>query len=322
MTGEVPFAWGRLVVISVSGVTPRISVLTTAHNAGRYLLEAVESILGQTEREIELLLVDDGSTDGSFRLVESIDDQRLQIVRQPRRGLGTPVNEHLLTLRGEYIMRMDADDRCHPERAARQAAFLDTHPDVAMVGTQYQFFNDEGAGPKSRLPTEDAQIRQGLVAGWHTISHATTMFRRELLVQGLRYQWSGPGEDWAFIADCSLMGRLAVIDDVLYQYRLQASSSAWAGAYQSMLGMEYARHRLAAAEAGESPVSQEQFSDLWGSGWRHRLMSARAMSATMFRQSIVGSITGETVRPVALRAGAAILDPQRVVGRIRKRHGR
>ncbi len=303
----------------MNAVTPRISVLTTAHNAGGYLLDAVESILDQTERDLEFVLVNDGSTDDSFQLVGSIDDRRLRIVHQDRKGLGTPVNEHLAALRGDYIMRMDADDLSHPERIAQQAAFLDGHPDVAMVGTQYQFFTDDGVGPRSRLPTADGQIRQGLQGGWHTMPHATTMYRRELVERGLRYQWSGPGGDWAFIADCSLMGNLAVVDEVLYQYRLQPSSASWNGAYLSMLGMEYARHRLAAAASGEPVLTQEQFADRWNSGWRHQLMQTRAISAGLYRESVVNSIKGRSARSIALSAAAAVLSPQRVAGAVRKR---
>src|ERR1700722_2036753 len=116
---------------------PRLSVLMPVFNGGRFLAAAVESILKQSLRDFELIAIDDGSTDQSASLLSQLagSDDRIRVIRQANAGIVTALNRALELARGEYIARMDADDAALPSRLARQAAFLDGHPDVAVVGS-------------------------------------------------------------------------------------------------------------------------------------------------------------------------------------------
>ncbi len=161
---------------------------------------------------------------------------------------------------------------------------------------------------------------RGLRRGFHTISHATTLYRRDLVDRGLRYTWSGPGEDWSFLSDAGNLTRLAVLPDVLYDYRLSPSSSAWAGALQSMQGLEFARHRERARSAGAPPPTEEEFMTV-RSGKTALLANdrLRAVSAGLYRQSIVDGIEGRTARAFVRSCAAASLDPVKTAGWVLKK---
>src|SRR5581483_11138356 len=116
-------------------VTPHVTVLMPVRNGGGYLRGAVASILGQTFEDFELLVVDDGSDDGSDALVESFGDPRIRLVRNGSPlGLVASLNRGLAEARGAYVARADADDECLPDRLALQVPVLDAEPQVGVVG--------------------------------------------------------------------------------------------------------------------------------------------------------------------------------------------
>jgi len=110
-----------------------ISVIIPVYNMARYVREAVDSALAQTYRDIEVIVVDDGSTDGSTDALRDIDDPRLRVIRQDHGGQPAARNTALRAASGEYVACLDADDRWAPRNLERQAAFLETHPEVDMT---------------------------------------------------------------------------------------------------------------------------------------------------------------------------------------------
>jgi glycosyltransferase involved in cell wall biosynthesis len=116
-------------------VTPRVTVLMPVRNGGGYLRSAVVSVLRQTFEDFELLVVDDGSDDGSDALVESFGDPRIRLVRNGSRlGLVASLNRGLAEARGAYVARADADDECLSDRLELQVPVLDSAPHVGVVG--------------------------------------------------------------------------------------------------------------------------------------------------------------------------------------------
>ncbi|KMS55096.1 glycosyl transferase [Novosphingobium barchaimii LL02] len=120
----------------MSGARPRVSVILPCYNGEIYLREAVQSILDQTLADFELIVVDDGSTDGSPAILQDMagKDARIRVVTQPNGGIVAALNTAIEHAQGQYIARMDADDVSFPERLAFQASYLDQHPDVVLVG--------------------------------------------------------------------------------------------------------------------------------------------------------------------------------------------
>ncbi|MGK7345751.1 MAG: glycosyltransferase [Candidatus Nitrospinota bacterium M3_3B_026] len=129
---------------------PVVSVALPARNCGPLLKEAVESVLGQTFLDLELLVVDDHSTDGSIESLPG-DDPRLLVLKNPGAGLVDALNFAAGAARGAYIARMDGDDISRPERIARQVRFMENREDVGICGTLVEKFSAGGVGEGYRL---------------------------------------------------------------------------------------------------------------------------------------------------------------------------
>ncbi len=124
----------------MSGVAvPTVSVLMTTWNGAGFIAEAIASVLAQTFTDFELIVVDDGSTDATPRLLAGIGDPRLRVLRQAvNGGVVAARNIGFLAARGRYVAALDHDDLSRPARLARQVAYLETHPAVALVATEIE----------------------------------------------------------------------------------------------------------------------------------------------------------------------------------------
>ena len=168
---------------------PLVSFLLAVHNGARYLGAAVDSVLGQTVHDLELIVIDDASTDETPDLLATVGDQRLVILRNDEQaGLAASLNRGLETAVGRYIARLDADDIAVPERLERQLARIRDEPSVAIVGSAVADLDAEGErGRTHRLPGGGAPLR------WHALFsspffHPTVLVDRETLDRnGLRY---------------------------------------------------------------------------------------------------------------------------------------
>ncbi len=125
---------------------PSVSVLMPIYNAELTLAEAVESILAQTFTDFELIVVDDGSTDGSLQMLQKFAhrDTRIRIISRPNTGIAGALNEAMDAARGEFLARMDADDISLPARFEKQVAFLQEHPDVVLLGSRVMLVEPYG----------------------------------------------------------------------------------------------------------------------------------------------------------------------------------
>ena len=127
--------------------TPLISVIMPVFNGENFLQDAVGSILGQTFTDFELIAIDDGSTDNSTALLESfrLNDRRVIIQRHTEnQGVTAALNTGLALARGKYIARMDADDISLPVRFEKQVAFMETHPEIDILGSAVRLMDERG----------------------------------------------------------------------------------------------------------------------------------------------------------------------------------
>ncbi len=209
-------------------MNPRVSVVLPVLNAATYLRAALRSLSEQSFSDYELVVIDDGSTDQSGAIIDAAAqlDPRVRVIRNKMSiGMGHVFNLGLFAAKGEYVARMDGDDVAHPERLARQVAFLDAHPEVVVVGAQVELIDVSGSvvGTRSYL-VDDGPLRRAM-ARVSPFAHPVTMFRRELAVHlggyDVRY---APAEDlhlWVRLAKCGLMANLP---DVLLRYRVHDGS--------------------------------------------------------------------------------------------------
>ena len=197
----------------------------SAYNGERYLREAVDSILSQSCTDFELIVVDDGSTDGTSAILTSYSDPRLRVIRHDNQGLTRSLNLAIAQARGEYVARQDADDRSLPERLAIQADFLDAHPDIALVGSAVKVISSAGAELATfRHPTEPAEIAATLRT-YNCFWHGSIMFRRDSFLELGGYdERFVTAQDYDMWLRFSERHPLANLPAPLYAYRFTVES--------------------------------------------------------------------------------------------------
>ena len=206
-----------------------VSVLLPVYNAAPYLQATLESILAQTFTDFEILALDDGSTDGSGAILEACTDKRLHIIRHTEnQGLIATLNEGLELARGLYVARMDSDDLMLPQRLERQVAYLEAHPEIALIAAFVEFINSDGelcgSWSVDRATSDKASIA-AMLPRTNCIAHPTVMLRRSALGK-LRYDPRQQGsEDWDLWLRMRSHGmRLGKIPEVLLRYRQHGAS--------------------------------------------------------------------------------------------------
>ena len=208
---------------------PAVTVLMPVYNGAPYVKDALESVLAQTFTDFELLLIDDGSTDNTAEIISAYSDSRIRILANPGNlGLVATLNRGLQVAAGAYVAIMHADDICLPERLELQTAYLDIHPEVAMVAAWADFVSASGMPlepwSEDRIALTPQQIRETLP---HTncIVHPTAMLRTDI---ARRYLYNGrqhAAEDydlWLRLSADKL--KIGKIDRVLLKYRVHGNS--------------------------------------------------------------------------------------------------
>lgn len=167
----------------ISG-SPIITVLMSVYNGQKYLVDAVNSILNQTFTHFEFLIIDDGSTDKTWQILQeyATRDPRIVLIQNDYNlGLAKSLNKGLAMAKGEYIARMDADDISLPNRLGAQASFLDTHPDVGVVGAFVQMNDEDGRCMEVwRFPTMHGPLVWALCFTTPLV-HPSVLFRKKIV---------------------------------------------------------------------------------------------------------------------------------------------
>jgi glycosyltransferase involved in cell wall biosynthesis len=180
-----------------SAETPVVSVVMPTYNGERFLRPAIESILNQTFSDFELIVVDDASTDSTPQILAELRDKdcRLIVITNDRNlGIAGGTNRALAAARGQYVALQDHDDISLPHRFQTQVDFLDSHPDIALVGSAATLIDENGvAYAEFPLPCEEIDIKWRLLFYGDAFHYTSTMVRRGALVE-----IEGYGEDPAF----------------------------------------------------------------------------------------------------------------------------
>jgi glycosyltransferase involved in cell wall biosynthesis len=212
----------------MSDTAPAISVLMSVYNGERYLRAAMDSILGQTFRDFELIVIDDGSKDSSPDILRQYAqrDPRVKLTIRENKGLTTTLNEAFAQSRGKYLARMDCDDVALPHRFQKQIELLDANSNVVCTGGHFQLIDGEGRLLTTlRVPTGDAEIQDKLVRGHNSICHPCAMIRRTGMDRAngydTRFKTSQDLDLWLRLGE---IGKLANVADPILRFRLHESS--------------------------------------------------------------------------------------------------
>jgi glycosyltransferase involved in cell wall biosynthesis len=229
---------------------PAVSVVMAVHNGQRYVREAIDSVLRQTREDFELLIVDDGSTDDTPRILADYarTDPRMAVHRVSHRGRSAALNFGCAQARAELIARLDDDDVALPERLERQLHFLERHEDVALLGGGALLIDDKGrVFARDEVPTSDAEIRQTLEHS-SPFYHPNVVIRRRAVeaVGGYRTAFE-PAEDydlWLRLAEYYALGNLPGFVGMYRMYPEQESVVfAEAAALRALAARESASDR-------------------------------------------------------------------------------
>lgn len=205
---------------------PAVSVILPVYNGMPYLPEAVDSILEQSLKDLELIVVDDGSTDDTAQYLKGRDDPRVTVLHQARSGQGAARNRALSRCRSSFVALMDGDDVSMPHRLERQVEFLTRRPEVGAVGSRFAYLGPSGRSAFSPpLPSDHERIFSDLLQLRHALCHGTMVVRTGLFRSIGGYRIAGCGEDWDVMLRLGERSKLANLDDVLYLYRLHDEST-------------------------------------------------------------------------------------------------
>lgn len=172
--------------------SPRVTAIITVYNEQDLIKRAIDSLLEQTLSKIEVLVIDDGSSDETPVVLASITDSRLRVIRGQRMGRAKALKLACEEARGDYIANLDADDIAYPERLEKQVAFLDAHQDHAWVGCGEERRDSQRNEHVSRLyPLTDEDIRHQC-AKCIPYTHSGITFRRSLIEEGINYDPAQP----------------------------------------------------------------------------------------------------------------------------------
>ena len=203
---------------------PHVSVLLPVYNAARFLAVAIESILAQSHRDFELIVIDDGSKDRSVAILHgyAARDPRINLLSRPNTGIVRALNDGLTVARGELIARMDADDISLPHRFQTQVAYLEAHPDCVMLGSRVIVIDPGG---RELTIMGDAltheEIDGSLMIGrGQMVYHPSVIMRRGALLDVGGYRTDYPhAEDLDLFLRLAESGRIVNLPEPLLKYR-------------------------------------------------------------------------------------------------------
>lgn len=257
---------------------PDVSVLLPCYNAGATLEEALDSLLNQTYPDLEIICVDDGSTDNTLDILGAYaqKDPQIFVLAESHQGVVGAANRGLEACQGEIIIRMDADDRCHPQRIEKQRAYLKEHPEVAVVSCLVEGFPREAVGEGfqvyydwlNRLITHEQICREIFVES--PIANPSAAFRREWALRLGGYQDKGWPEDYDLWLRFYLAGaRFEKVPEVLFYWREHPERLTHLDPRYSVENFLRAKaHYLA-----KGPAHERDAVIVWGAGMTGRRLS-------------------------------------------------
>jgi len=260
-----------------------VSVLLPVYNSASYVAESIESILSQTWRDFELIILNDGSQDESASIIKKFNDPRVRYFEHENRGLAATLNRGIEISIGKYLARQDADDISKPERLAKQVKYLETHPACGLIGTWADIWTE--SEPSNRAlnhPAENEVLKLELLFD-NPFVHSSVMMRKECLMELGGYTVDSsrqPPEDYELWSRFARRYELANIPEPLVIYREVACSLSRSADNQfwerivkisqenlmSVLGKEYNQTLIMGAaclfHGFNSPLSKPRGKDL------------------------------------------------------------
>lgn len=242
-----------------------VTVIIPLYNGSKFIDEAVQSCLNQTLRNLDLLVVDDGSTDNSVARLQTIADARLRILSFNHQGLCGVMNQAILHCGTEYVARLDQDDVCFPNRLETQIGFLMDHPEIVAAFGLVTRISAKGRifGHYSLNTTESYQIYDPRIHGCPTQS-AMCVRRDHLIGIGGYRESLYPADDLDLALRLSECGNIVILNKVLVKYRIHSNAATLPHFREMQVKSRFAVRLWELRSEGKPEITINQFLDLEG----------------------------------------------------------
>ncbi len=223
---------------------PAVSLIMAVRDGQRWLSEAINSILDQTFSDFELLIIDDGSVDGTHDILVQYraKDARVRVIRQESRGLVDALNRGLALAAAPLTARLDADDVALPQRLQRQVEYFQAHPSVALLGAWAQEIDEESRTQRRHRRPPSGPTLRAMLAQRNPFIHSSVMFRTAVArdLGGYRPAFAA-AEDYDLWLRMSEIAGIEILPEVLVQYRLHRGSVTETTALRQIFSARLAR---------------------------------------------------------------------------------
>ncbi|WP_330265538.1 glycosyltransferase [Streptomyces griseorubiginosus] len=289
------------------------------YNTEKYIGACLASVLAQTHRELDVIVVDDGSTDGGAAIAERVADERVRVERIANGGVGAARNRGLALARGEAVAFLDADDLWYPEKLAEQIGVLRGDHEVVAVGAVFQYLSENGrrfgrAGQDARDAASQERMRRG---GLMPFPISSLVARTDAVRAAGGFDESlPPVADLDLMARLALAGRVATVMRPLGAYRVHGASMSAREPAEMMMLVRFVEERAVARLEGRPAPVLESFV----SSYRlTRAQRRRDRAARRFREAGLAVMERRYVRAAVLCAAALVARPSYTLRRIAMR---
>jgi len=298
-----------------------VSVVMPVYNGSQYLAAAIDSVLNQSYENFEFLIIDDGSTEDVFGIVDSYSDNRIFFLSRENRGLGATLNQLVESAKCELIFRMDADDICTKQRLELQVNYMKNNPDVAICGGAIDFLVGDIVVNGFFPVLAHADIRKSLLEARFPLCHPSVVFRKSVFNEIGGYRLDGAGEDLDFFLRMSEIAKASNVPDLVLHYRLSVTSLALRKAKELEFGYAYALYSANLRNLGQHDLGFGFFKEkIWPEMRFYKKIAARARtwSEFFYRKSIICSAYGRPIARLINLILASLLRPNAVISRVMK----
>ncbi len=337
-SASAPLALGRGLRQTAAMSAPAVSVLIIVHNRAGTIGAAVRSVLAQTFADLELVVVDDGSTDGTAEVVSGFTDPRIRLVRtSPNQGIPLARNRALAEVRGRYIAWLDSDDICHPSRLQVQRDFLERHPHIDMIGSAARKIRPDGTlMTTGRVPLRTHEEIRALLL-FRSAFQQSSLFGRKKAMQLVPYDPAFPVcEDVDMFARFTDRFRAENLPSFLIARRIHAGQTV-RGNVERIIDRQMAISARALARLGVAHEDEELRRHVvlglslsepiddaligWSGGWFKRIRAANRVRP-VYEEAALAKVFDLLVMKAALAQVRA--EPGRIghVARLGMRHPR
>ncbi len=212
--------------ISTEKDAPLVSVLMLTYNGARFIREAIESVLAQTYTRLELIIIDDGSTDATREIIQRFSDERIRYIRHEQNaGLLVRRKESLGLVSGNYVAILDSDDLWLADKLEKQVNYLSDHSACVLIGTWITRINERGEViGTTKYQSDDLSIRASILMR-NQFAHSSVLIRRDALKRTVGYRFP-LDEDLDLFLQLGLQGSFANIAETLTRYRINTTGQS------------------------------------------------------------------------------------------------